>query len=139
MSYMQLCPQGIDPVLICIGSLKSVNSVGNIIQAGSLQKNSSNLRANEKGLHHLGHVVVWFIHLYLYIYKFNHHCYIPISLVTIQNGLSIWNGQYKAFNGVLYQCYNSFLLLFFCSKMLYITLCPSVRPSDRHMKFLVKT
>ena len=33
----------------------------------SYKKTESNLLADEKNLHHLGRVVVWIIHLYLYI------------------------------------------------------------------------
>ena len=44
------------------------NSVRNIKTAKSLQIAAGNLLADKKGLHQLGQVVVWIIHLCLYIY-----------------------------------------------------------------------
>ena len=44
------------------------NSVRNIKTAKSLQIAAGNLLADKKGLHQLAHVVVWVIHLCLYIY-----------------------------------------------------------------------
>ena len=54
---------------LCNGSLKSNNSVIKINTAESLQKNKSNWLADENGLCYLWQVVVWIIHLYLYIYS----------------------------------------------------------------------
>ena len=59
-------PSG-DPFHFCYGTLKSANSVGKINTADSLQKNWKQLLAEEKGLHHLGQVVIG---LYIYTYAF---------------------------------------------------------------------
>ena len=40
-------------------------------QPSRYKRAGSNYLADEKDPHHLGHVVVWVIHLYLYIYWFN--------------------------------------------------------------------
>ena len=58
--------QSDDPVQICIRSMKSVNSIGNMKTVGSLLKNKKQFLADVNNLHHLGQLVVCIIHQYIY-------------------------------------------------------------------------